>query len=518
MTTKVKKLAVQPAAPAPAERPFVATNWVDAVADLSDRMLRVVGHQQSIIAKLTAELADARGVAAAAGRAHAELTTRIDDLVNLVEKLTTATDGQAEKVANIDAGLKLVDEAVGAHSQDITKLSKRIDDTVERVGAVEAVANGHAQSLTDQREALATVTGFVKNHGEVLVTMTGVTRDHGEALVAARAAIAEHDDRLVDLRGVVSAAGAAAAVQVERVDELGKRAGATWTQVEAVTAALDAETAARAAAVQAVSDLVEDYAKTASGEDGALSDRIDTVIQRFAPDAVHLEAAVERVGAVEVRVMELQRIAMENVERIDADSVRIERVDEAVTSFSAKVKAVAGEIEAIDARVKAGTASIEQTTAETADMLRRVNILLGELPSAMMIDQDGELVRVARSGEVTKLGNVISHGRDGTNAADIVAVRLDGERMVFTRSDRTEFGCSIAALIPPVAVAPAPPAPEIDPTALGYLSKDPTVRVVQVRNMAVMREAKKSYKLIADKYQISPRQVVRLIKGANDEK
>jgi hypothetical protein len=585
---KTKKLAVQPISPAaaaaltatPAERPFVPTNWEDAFADLSDRMLRVVGHQQAKIQTLTAELTDARAdtaaVTAAAGRAHAELVERFDALVILVEKLTgtvaavpdsiTAAVAPLNDLARVTQMVTALDELATAHAGTLAKLTQRVDDLVDVAEATAAeftAANAAIAAANDMLAALnkhATATDqIVTAHGETLVEHFDRAIEQGDALVdlraivaagdaaaavqveriaelaaqagalakltqrvddvvqdtsAVKSRVAEHDDALVDLRAVVAAGDAAAAVQVERVDDLAAQAGELRTAVSVVETALDFEKTKLTAAIAKVAGDVDDLSETASGEDAALMERLITVEAKTADHT----ATVERVGAVENRVIELQRITMDHVQRIDTDGERIERVEDTVTGFVAKIKATADTIAAIDKAVKDGTASIAETTAETADMLRRVNVMLGEMPSAMMVDQDGELVRVARSGELTKLGKVVAHGRDGTNAADIVAVKLDGDRIVFTRSDRTEFGCSIAALIQPAPPAAATPAaPEVDPTTLGYLSKDPATRAVQVADMVAMRAAKKSYKAIAEKYKISERQVVRLIKGHKND-
>jgi ABC-type transporter Mla subunit MlaD len=524
---KTKKLAVQPISPAaaaalkagPVEQPFVPTNWVDAVADLSDQTRLVVGHQQAKIQALAGELADARGVAAASGRAHAELVDRFDALVNLVGTLSTTIETQAATIAELTATVNAVPDsitaAVAPHQKTVAELVTSRDTCDHRVTAM----TGEIVTLTQRVDNFRTLVDVVQGQGESIDRARTVLDEYGrridgavEVLAGHGVTLGEHLDALDDLRGVVVAASSAAAVQVERVDDLGTLAQSLRSDLQATVHALGAETAARAAAVAAVAQSVDDLSETASEQDGELAGRLAAVDQHFAAAAGKLESAVERVGAVENRVIELQRIAMEHVENIEADGVRIERVEETVIGFVAKVKAIADEI----AAVKTGAASIEETANTTADMLRRVNVMLGEMPSAMMVDQDGELVRFSRSGDVTKLGKVVAHGRDGTNAADIVAVKLDGDRIVFTRSDRTEFGCSIAALIQP-APATTPPAPEIDATLLGYLSKDPATRDVQIRDMVTMRAAKKSYKLIAEKYKISERQVVRLIKGHNNE-
>jgi hypothetical protein len=582
---KTKKLAVQPISPAaaaaltaaPAERPFVPTNWEDAFADLSDRMLRVVGHQQAKIQTLTAELTDARAdtaaVTAAAGRAHAELVERFDALVILVEKLTgtvaavpdsiTAAVAPQQTIANdvarVTQMVTALDELGTAHAGTLAALTRRTTDTDETVAAVVDALAAANTAIAAVKSPLEGCVEMIKAHGETLVEHFDRAIEQGDALVDLRAIVAagdalaavqveriaelaaqagalatlpqrvddvvqetsadkslvaEQGDALVDLRAVVAAGDAAAAVQVERVDDLGTSFQSIRSDLQAAVFALDAETVARAAALDKLAGDVNDLSETASGEDAALMERLITVEAKTADHT----ATVERVGAVENRVIELQRITMDHVQRIDTDGERIERVEDTVTGFVAKIKATADTIAAIDKAVKDGTASIAETTAETADMLRRVNVMLGEMPSAMMVDQDGELVRVARSGELTKLGKVVAHGRDGTNAADIVAVKLDGDRIVFTRSDRTEFGCSIAALIQPAPPAAATPAaPEVDPTTLGYLSKDPATRAVQVADMVTMRAAKKSYKAIAEKYKISERQVVRLIKGHKND-
>jgi hypothetical protein len=514
------KLAVPPAPPIDlVVATTVPETWQTAFIHMTDRFMRVIGKQAVTIRDLTTGLEDARSLIAAGDRARAELLAKFDGLQAAFDVHDKAVKAQGERIAELTATVNAVPDsitaAVAPHQKTVAELVTSRDTCDHRVTAM----TGEIVTLTQRVDNFRTLVDVVQGQGESIDRARTVLDEYGrridgavEVLAGHGVTLGEHFDALDDLRSVVAAGDAAAAVQVERVDDLGTLAQSLRSDLQATVHALDAETAARAAAVAAVAQSVDDLSETASEQDGELAVRLAAVDQHFAAAAGKLESAVERVGAVENRVIELQRIAMEHVENIETDGVRIERVEETVSGFVAKVKAIADEI----AAVKTGAASIEETANTTADMLRRVNVMLGEMPSAMMVDQDGELVRFSRSGDVTKLGKVVAHGRDGTNAADIVAVKLDGDRIVFTRSDRTEFGCSIAALIQP-APATTPPAPEIDATLLGYLSKDPATRDVQIRDMVAMRAAKKSYKLIAEKYKISERQVVRLIKGHNNE-
>jgi hypothetical protein len=311
--------------------------------------------------------------------------------------------------------------------------------------------------------------------------------------------------------------------------------------------------------------LVEDYATTASGEDGALTARLDEVarvvdIAASATEALCSEFRVAGVAGRELaaRVDEIQlrtdglvqnvdQVAARltgRVDEIDArtdqvadlvdkqtgeltselraaikgqgeQAVRIGQVEETVTGFVNHAGALAREISAIDEAFKTGIATIGAVENQSRDALRRVTIALDQMPAGFMIDQAGVLNRVNRAGDVTELGVVVGKakdGRDGTSPAQIVAVRIDGERLVMTLSDRSEIGCAM----PPRQVEAAPPALAVDPVKLGYLSKDVKVRAVQVEHMADMRENGNNYKKIAELFAISERTAARLIKEHHD--
>jgi hypothetical protein len=518
-----KKLAVVPIHPDAIPMPAVVVpaSWEDAFAMMSDRMARVVGRQAAEIKGLKDDLADARGVIAAGAKTVTDLTVTIAGLAAALEVQDTATKAQGhhgvDLVATVDEIRGRTDELV----QSVERMVMRADEIAGNVVA----AGVRDQAQSERIDALAAV---------------------------------------VDMRGVD------AREQATRVERLAEAIEAAGVRGGDLIQEFANEAAARAdSIVGKLTALVEDYAETASGEDAALTARLDEVVRiadiaASVTEALSHEFQVAGVAGRElsVRVDEVRgrtdglvqtvdqmtaqadqllgavkaatTIAEDAAGRVDevADlvdkqtgelraaikdqgeqGVRVGAVEETVIGFVSSAAALAREIRTIDEGFKTGVAAIAAVEDQSRDALRRVTIALDQMPAGFMIDQVGVLNRVNRAGDMTPLGTVVGRAKDGTSPAQIVATRIENDRFVMTLSDRSEIGCAMPRAVE-VVREPDP----TEPTELGYLSKDVKIRAVQVEDMTRMRAAKKNFKEIAAKYAISERQAARLIKGFNDEK
>jgi predicted nucleic acid-binding Zn-ribbon protein len=564
----------------------IPDNWRDAFAMMADRLMRVIGAQAGKIAKLSAELEDMNGKIAAGSKAHAEfvdstmqgfhkfnrsaLVEDIDangrDILSINEAIADirglikiSADARANDLKTLNETTAIakgtcdyIDRSVKPALQDqaetLADLLTGRDDTWKRFAAVEVAGTELAGRVEQIAADVKTLDGRTAGAVDALARQAGDIRDHAGRLVE----LARAGERVENLAGTVAAFEKARNEDRAVLDELAGTVKATGER-------LDAESAARAAAIGKLGEQVEEYAATASEADGQLSMQFDAVEKAGAELVARVNTMAADLGAVGDR---LDLVAKDgatnrgNIEHTDAavtaltvtakaagerlDELRSDhetltvtvdkagesiialtgraaradeqftRLDDLLTASGAAVARITVEVGALDALVKSQGETVSGAVEASSDACRRVTIALNEIPSGMMIDRDGDLVRVNRAGEMTKLGKVV--GLNGRDAADIVSVKVEDNRFVFVRSDRTELGCRI-----PV-VEPVKPADTVDPRKLGYLSKDAAVRAVQVADMVTMRSNNKRYKLIAEKYGISERQVARLIKDAQDEK
>lgn len=569
MTTK---LAVPPAPPTEL---VVATTipetWQAAFIHMTDRFMKVIGKQAGLIKDLTTGLEDARGLIAAGDRQRADMLAKLDGLqaaLDVHDKAvkalaeTTAPRGTVDEVA---VRLDSFSSTLDAHGKTISELLTAGEAAQERITAVEAAATAIDQRVTADGEAIATIrdgwtavedaaSATARRISDLDATVVDLFTGVGERFDRAGAEIGQAieavasnlevvrvfseqvedrankrldalDPRLVEIADVLTATGERLAVLDQhgkdlaavgervaaagaRIEALSEGVDAAGKAVEIVAAGLDQEGKARAAAVAAVARSVDELSEIASGEDGALSDRINAVATRVETVESGAKLVDEAVGIIngtvkliDDAVAAVRREVQANALAIDDDRARLGKVEDGVAAFIRITAEAGAEIKTFDVR-------LTQIESSATDACRRVTIALGEMPAAMMINKAGHLVRVSRSGDEVDLGCVAVDGKD---AADIVSARVEKGRLVFTRSDRTEFGCELPIVEP--AAPPPTPSPDIDPTALGYLSKDPNVRALQVDDMRKMRAAKKTYEKIAEKYQTSARHVVRLLKG-----
>jgi hypothetical protein len=565
--------AVAAAAAASGALPGIPATWQDAFNFLADRLLKVIGRQAATIDELKTGLEDAHSRITTSNKAHGDLSTKFDDLVIIREtvgKIVAGDDARDDVISTIQDAVKaLVDgrkedqQAVGELTDTIGKsVADLTEETRGRFKAIDAhnvETDQQIQAAGARAEVIERRVTAVEAFGERLDLAGEADRAAGvraEVIERRVTAVEAFGERLDDIAGNVAAvmktgAGLRDDLEVVRVgvEQAQEQAAKQFTiAMEAV----DGEAAARGTGldeirltVRLLDEGTQKALTVASQAVDELAEKVKAAGARAIEACDATEAVTERVTAVEAfggriddiagTVTTLDGARAEMVERLDAVvvaeretaataractsaqaelSIRVGDLAERGEGFDAAVARVGVEMKALTASVATGLAAVSGTDQQAAEMLRRVTILMDQTPSAMMIDKDGELVRVARNGESVKIGKVTAvNGRNGRDAADIVAARIEGDRLIFTRSDRTEFGCA-------VTVPPAPPPPtvaEVDPTKLGHLSKDDKIRAVQVADMMVMRDGGARYKQIADKYEISERQAARLIKGVKDD-
>jgi len=571
----IKKIAVAPVHPSavglePIAAPMIPTNWQGAFARLVDSVTIVVTAQAKKVADLTQALADANGLIAALTKKQAddyallakglvgqniagirdEASEIRADLTDIAGKVEALIKGRAEIVDNVRATDKRIDALPSVH-ETVAKVGEMVaagyehsiklitDMTVEKVTALEAAAGAArdiAEAVRDEVRTVATGLGdLTETHTATrrqLDALASDVNDIGEDLGGKVSALTKgHSDLTAANSENAAANSKLAAVVTEHVDRLGANLGTLEERVEDAAAKFGDK-------VSELKDLVEDYASTASSEDAGLADQlgkldghvtaarevadaartraaeamshcndlsgtVSAIIKARADEADQFAETVETVGnQVKTMVDDLAAQFGEMSQMSVDDAKRIEQVEETARTIGAEVQGLAKVIEACrDAGAEIAT--------DVTDMLRRVTISLGQMPSGFMIDQDGELVRVAQSGEVTKIGKVVSHGRD---APEIVSVKMEGERLIFARSDRTEIGCTVVrATVEPAPAITGPDA--VDPLTIGALSKDPALLARQVEHMAEMRAGGKKYKEISEKFGTSEKTVAKLIRG-----
>lgn len=536
--------------------------------------MKVIGRQATDIRKLETELEDVRGLINTGNQARGDLAAKLGDLVTIcretndtVERIVAGDDARDDTISSIQDAVKALADGRTADQKALGEVVDTIGKTVAELtektqGRFKAVdANG--METAQQIERIDGLVAELASRGDGLAERLDLAdeadRAAGERTDALRKDVVEAGakllERIDDVAGNVAAVVKGRAEDREAIDAVRDAVeGVQQYAAKCFDAAMQAVANEAEARAENVTSVCEDITKLTDtvNREGKTLDDLAGAVERLDKGTVIAVAAVtnalgeltERVGAVEAfgerlddvtgTVAAADRGRADLVKRVDDISTRMtetaaaidvctrdqaethKRLDEVVDAAVARAGV---EMKALTASVSTHLAAIEATDQRAADMLRRVTILIDQLPSGMMIDKDGELVRVARNGETVKIGKVTAvNGRDGVrgkDAAEIVAARVEADgRLMFTRSDRTEFGCALTAV---VASAPQPAA--IDPTKLGHLSKDPKTRAVQVADMIAMRMAEKParYKAIAEKYKISERQAARLIKGMNDD-
>lgn len=490
--------------------------WEDAFAMVSDRLARIVGRQAAEIKGLKDDLTDARGLIAANVKAMADLGAQVAGLAAAAEIQDTVTKAQGNRGAELFAA---VDEIRG----EVAGLVHQVAGTVEAVGIRADEATANADKLAGTVEA---VNECVRVLGGSVDTLTGAVEAMSDRARAHGTRLDQVADKVETGRLVVEAV-------TKMVDDVGTCADAAAAHANELDKVVN-DVSARA---DQVAELVEAYAQTASGEDAALSVRLDQVASILTAEGLRVDGAIARAVEAITRLDHLVIVVEANGTRTDtaieaveglADeicaaikqqgehAIKLGVVEETVAGCSASAAALAREVRTIDEAVKVGVAAIGTVEDQSRDTLRRVIIALDQMPAGFMIDQAGVLNRVNRAGDVTPLGVVVGQAKDGISPAQIVAVKVENDRLVMTLSDRSEIGCAMPRQAEPVPAAA--PVDTVDPLTLGHLSKDTKVRIVQVAHMAKMRGDKKGFKEIAALFAISERTAARLIKDHNDEK
>lgn len=586
----IKKLAVEPIHPAAipaavsASAPGVVSrtpgvvpmNWQSAFALLARQMAAAVDHQVGLVNKLTAELADARGLIVAGDRARADLGGQLaavkeqvaavaesaekhtnDTVAAAIDKLTTAGDKLDEALGKrIDA----VDNRAGEIAARVEGVAEMIGTAGERIDAVEKQSAGNAAALDVQDKAVKAQGEKVAETERGLCDLRSDVQTVNKSLAVAAKAQGDLFERLDDVAGKVEAVTKGQDGFREAVAGVQKYAGDCFnTAMEAITGEAESQAKAVAEVVAAVERLdqgTQTALKVTSDALGEITETVGAVAedgQKIRAEVVKM--IVDRAGEIDERITDCGGRIDALVKGRAEDHAAVERLDSVITVEAALLKATGdklteavktqgeqalrlttvedvaagagaaaalatGEISKLHQAVAGQVDTIRATGEQATDALRRVTMALDQLPTGMMLDRDGELVRVTRSGEMTALGKVIGRdgrdGRDGAAAAEIVAVRIDDDRFIMTLSDRTEIGCGITGLINKLN-DPVPAAPEIDPTTLGYLSKDAKTRAVQIEDMIKLRAVNWTFAKIGRKYKCSARTVARLTKGLDDD-
>lgn len=510
-----KKLAVPPVAPNAVPRADnPPDNWRDAFVWLSDRMLKMIGKQASDVQALRSEVADMRGVMAAAGKSAADLATAIesvdvrDSVQNLEQTVRSIDERTVKQVEEINGAIQsnsqwiqTLDERIVATGDSFTNLGKVVADLVAAAGTLETDLRAIVASTG---EAVAGAVADIDDRIAGVVTkVTDMVADESARRVDTVDAV------VVKIDGVIDHVREMGAYVETRAGELAERITAVTDKVEAAGELRSEDRETIAACVERTGELAEKVTGLVQAASHLALDR--------AEDHAAIEALTKDVAAAAAGATEAITTIRDTIKFQAEDSKRIAAVEEAVTGFVSTAAAIGSEVRRIDARVADAHVLVDTVGGEARDAVRRVTIALGELPAGMLIDRDGDLVRVNRAGDMTKLGKVVAEApevRDGRDAPRLVASKIEGDRFILVLSDGAEISCSVAGL---VAAKPADPAPAVDPTTIGYLSKDAEIRGAQVADMQELRAKGQTFKRIAEKYKISPRSAARLIKGLKDD-
>lgn len=454
-----------------------------ALADLVEKTLAPLLDQHTIT------LADQSGRINQVDDAARE---RLDALEASEVKTSGRLDLLTDRARGVDTRMDRVDESAAAIGRQGIATASRVDDLRVTLEALGATVEDYAKTASSEDAALLAsvdeVGDAVRAVEQRVMELQGVAGRHSVSIDDQGKAIDLVGERITDAVGTVDTLVKARAVDTEWVRAVEARAVAVELLAGTHTEALDQVDKEIDKANLWIADtvgLVEALKKAWTGN----VERIDTIADNVA-EARTLVGAVSR--------------------EVDEGSARLSQVEEAVVGFVATAANIGREVAGAVAAVERIDQTVVANADQITDTIRRVTIALGELPAGMLIDHDGDLIRVNRNGEPVKLGKVVGETRDGKDAPVIVAAKFEGDRLIITLSDRTDITCTV----PRDAVAPIAPADveALDPTKLGYLSKDPNVRNVQIGDMINMRAAGKRYKEIAAKYQISERQAARLIK------
>lgn len=484
-----------------------------------------------------------------------------DSVAAAIEKLTTAGDTLEQALTK---RLDEQAEQITATGKTVAEALTRADELARTLGAVEQQAAGTAATVDVQAGAVrAQGEKLAKLAGTVAETEQGLTdlRNGAEAAGKVVAGIQLHFDELFrDFDGKVNALVKGRAEDREAVDEIRagvesvqKYAGECFnTTMEAIAGEADSQAKAVAevvAAVERVDKGTQAVLKVTSDALAEITASVEQVAADGAKNADAYDKLNVRTHAIAEGVKDLggtvaaatrarvdDRSTLDELVKIVADAgevvgvlddkltetvkaqgeqaLRLSSVEDVAAGAGAASAIATGEVSKLHQAVAGQVDTIRAIGEQATDALRRVTLAIDQIPAAMMIDRAGHLHRVNRAGETVDLGKVVDQGKDGKDAPQLVAARVEGDRLIMTLTDRTEINCSIAGL---KAADPVPAVPEIDPTTIGHLSKDAKMRAVQVEDMTKLRATGWTFAKIGKKYDCSARTVARLIRGLEDD-
>lgn len=494
-----------------------------------DKLADIVGNHGTAITKGGELLTEVRGEVEAIARATdkviadkltplAEQVTDLKSRVDSVEQTATDArdlfDTQAKHVGEISERITKLDDSFSAENKArvdaVNKLVEAVDDLAKTASEADAEIDTKVETLTKQVSAeVDAIDKRITAEGKI------VQQSISEHSISAQNAIDVVGDKVDENAGLFRTV---AQSHTETKAELEALGGRVSTIDKAVTD-LTAETCKR----------IDAQAEAAQNAIDGLDDKLVDLRGIFDTQA---KASVEQVARVDAQAKTLYELN-DNVRTIDGevkaiaktqgqDALRISGIEEGVTKFVEIAVTTGREVREIDDKVAQAVTQFGDMHAQAREALARVTILTDQGPAAFHLDRSGHLIRTARNGEAVDMGKVIAEARDGADAPKMVATKIEDGRFIITLSDGTAVSCSVKGLFPPADPGDgggghggAPKTSnDIDPTLLGYLSKDPAVKARQVDDMVVMRKAGKSYKQIAAKYGISERQAARLIKDA----
>lgn len=574
---KTKKLAVEPIHPAAAaalvSAPVIPINWRSAFAMLARQVTAFAEHQAGQIRTLTDELADACGCIAAGDRTRADQAEQIRaltaDLAAAKEQSTAATESAvAAAIEKLTAAGDTLEQA----------LTKRLDEQAEQIGTTDKTVAEALTRADELARTLGAVEQQAAGTAATVDVQAGAVRAQGEKLAKLAGTAAETEQGLTDLRNGVEAAGkVVAGIQLhfdelfsdldgkvnaivkgqdgfrETVAGVQKYAGDCFNiAMEAITGEAESQAKAVAEVVAAVERLDQGTQKALAVTSDALAE-ITATVEKVATDGAKNADAYDKLNvrthaiaegvkdlggtvAAATRARVDDRSTLDELVKTVADAgevvgvlddkltetvkaqgeqaLRLSSVEEVAAGAGAASAIATGEVSKLHQAVAGQVDTIRAIGEQATDALRRVTLAIDQIPAAMMIDRAGHLHRVNRAGETVDLGKVVDQGKDGKDAPQLVAARVEGDRLIMTLTDRTEISCSIAGL---KVADPAPAVPEIDPTTIGHLSKDAKMRAVQIEDMTNLRGSGWTFAKIGKKYDCSARTVARLIRGLEDD-
>jgi hypothetical protein len=462
-----------PASPAASEGP--PATWEDAFALLASRfgglMLDQADKHARQVADLQQDLADCRGLvqqltdaraqdaseAAAAAERHSQALAEAlaagaaareaaDNLAHAVQDQADTIAGLAVQVGTLQRDAMAMGQALGGKA-DADLVQDMLAGTERAHIALTDRLDQVSQTAGDARDLAARAVD-----GLAGVTEVAATKDSLRQLVQT---VEGHHERL---DGLVQSIAATDAATASTFSDIGQ-------SVEKLTA--DAVT------ILANITGVQTYA----------GDRFDVAMKAITTTEQKTCDAVTAINEAMVR-------------RMDAGDEVVNTLAESVEGLAERVVEVhnlAGEareaVAAVDAAAQAALDTARQSLKDT-------KTTLDAMPRNLVIDREGRLIAFNGDGTEKDLGLVC--GRDGKNAADLVALKAEGNRISLVRGDGHEITCELPTVpAPAAAVPPAPMTEKYD-----------------VDDMVKMREAGATWDKIGKKHKISGVHAGRLVKRA----